>query len=316
VPEVIEAAARKFGWEPHSRHPGQGEVVRGRGFAAGFKNVGFSFGYQENSWAKVEIHGDGSIERVVVHHAGAEVGQGTHTIMAQMAAEVIGIPPEKVQLMTSDSSTQGNPGSASASRMTFMAGNAIKGAAERAFRKWQSEERPAVAEYTYLAPQTEHMDDQTGYSKPNFAYAYSAEAVEVEVDTGTGQVRVLRVVVADDVGKAINPDLVIGQIEGAVVQAQGYAMTEELKSKDGRVLNDQLSTYLLPTILDIPEQVESVIVEIPDPNGPWGARGLGEIPFLPLVPAIAAAIHDATGVWVDEFPFTSERVFAALQKRK
>jgi CO/xanthine dehydrogenase Mo-binding subunit len=93
-------------------------------------------------------------------------------------------------------------------------------------------------------------------------------------------------------------------------------MTEELKSRDGRVLNDQLSTYLLPTILDIPEQVESVLVEIPDPNGPWGARGVGEIPFLPLVPAIAAAIHDATGVWIDEFPFTAERVFMALKKQK
>ncbi len=317
VPQVIEAAANKFGWQPGSNaQPRAGEVVRGRGFAAGFKNVGFSFGYQENSWAKVEIHGDGSIERVILHHAGAEVGQGTHTVMVQMAAEVIGIGPEKVQLITSDSSKQGNSGSASASRMTFMAGNAIKGAAEQALRKWQAEERPAIAEYTYLAPETEHMDDQTGYSKPNFAYAYSAEAVEVEVDTGTGQVRVLRVVVADDVGKAINLDLVIGQIEGAVVQAQGYAMTEELKSKDGRVLNDQLSTYLLPTILDIPERVESVVLEVPDPNGPWGARGLGEIPFLPLVPAICAAIHDATAVWIDEFPFTPERVFSALQKRK
>jgi len=317
VPEVIEAAARKFGWEPQRKvSTAGGDIRRGRGFAAGFKNVGFSFGYQENSWARVEIRGDGSIEQVIVHHAGAEVGQGTHTIMAQVAAEVVGIAPERVQVITSDSSKQGNSGSASASRMTFMAGNAIKGAAEQALKKWQAEERPAIAEFTYLAPKTEHMDDQTGYSKPNFAYAYSAEAVEVEVDTGTGQVRVLRVVVADDVGRAINPDLVVGQIEGAVVQAQGYAMTEEFKSKDGRVLTDQLSTYLLPTVLDIPEQVESVLLEYPDPNGPWGARGLGEIPFLPLVPAISAAIHDAIGVWVDEFPFTPERVFIALQKHE
>jgi CO/xanthine dehydrogenase Mo-binding subunit len=317
VPEVIRAAADKFGWDSRrAAGRGSGEIRRGRGFAAGFKNVGFSFGYQENSWARVEIHGNSDIQQVIVHHAGAEVGQGTHTVMAQMAAEVIGIPPERVRLVTSDSSKQGNPGSASASRMTFMAGNAIKGAAERAFQKWKAEERPAVAEFTFLAPKTEHMDEQTGYSKPNFSYAYAAEAVEVEVDTGTGQVRVLRVVVADDVGRAINPDLVVGQIEGAVVQAQGYAMTEELKTRDGRVLTDQLSTYLLPTILDIPERVESVILEVPDPNGPWGARGLGEIPFLPLVPAIAAAIHDATGVWIDEFPFTAERVFTALQKQR
>ncbi len=320
VPQVIEAAAKKFGWKTEvatraaqARKP----AVRGRGFAAGFKNVGFSFGYQENSWAKVEIHGDGNIESVIVQHAGAEVGQGTHTVMAQMAAEVIGVPPEMVQVRPSDSATQGNPGSSSASRMTFMAGNAIKGAAEAALHKWQTEEeRPAVAEYTYLAPKTTHFDEETGYSTPNFSYAYSAEAVEVEVDIETGHVRVVRVVVADDVGKAINPDLVTGQIEGAVVQAQGYAITEDMKTKDGRVLTDQLSTYLLPTILDIPEKVDSVIVEIAEPNGPWGARGLGEIPFLPLVPAIGAAIHDATGAWINEFPFTPERVLRALGKIK
>jgi CO/xanthine dehydrogenase Mo-binding subunit len=107
---------------------------------------------------------------------------------------------------------------------------------------------------------------------------------------------------------------VIGQIEGAVVQAQGYAITEDMRTTGGRVLTDQLSTYLLPTIADIPPKVESVIVETPDPHGPWGARGLGEIPFLPLAPAIAAAIHDATGVWIDEFPFTPERVLRALRK--
>jgi CO/xanthine dehydrogenase Mo-binding subunit len=315
VSQVIEAAAERFGWKPAPMADAGAEVVRGYGFAAGFKNVGFSFGYQENSWAKVEIRGDGNIERVIVHHAGAEVGQGTHTVMAQIAAEVIGVDPTRVQILASDSATQGNPGSASASRLTFMAGNAIRGASETALKKWQGEERPAIAEFTYLAPKTEHLSDETGQGVPNFSYAYSAEAVEVEVDKGTGQVRLVRVVVADDVGKAINPALVVGQIEGAVVQAQGYAITEEMKTRDGRVLSDQLSTYLLPTILDIPEKVESVIVEVPDPNGPWGARGLGEIPFLPLVPAIAAAIHDATGVWIDEFPFTPERVFTALQKK-
>jgi CO/xanthine dehydrogenase Mo-binding subunit len=317
VTQVIEAAASTFGWKasPAKRSSDQAApVAQGRGFAAAFKNVGFSFGYQENSWAKVELHGDGNLEHAILHHAGAEVGQGTHTVMAQMAAEVLGIPTERVKIIASDSATQGNAGSASASRMTFMAGNAIKGAAEAALQKWNNEERPAIAEFTYLAPKTTHFDEQTGYSTPNFSYAYSAEAVEVEVDTETGHVKVGRVVVADDVGKAINPDLVVGQIEGAVVQAQGYAITENLKSAGGRVLTDQLSTYLLPTILDIPTQVESVIVEIPDPNGPWGARGLGEIPFLPLAPAIAAAIHDATGVWIDEFPFTPERVLRALGK--
>jgi CO/xanthine dehydrogenase Mo-binding subunit len=319
IVKVMEEAAKKFGWtedrgrKTEDRHPSS-ILRRGRGFAAGFKNVGFSFGYQENCWAKVEIRGNGQIEKVIVHHAGAEVGQGTHTVMAQMAAEAVGVSVDKVKMFTSDTATMGNSGSVSASRMTFMAGNAIKGAAEAALAKWEAEERPAIAEFKYLAPKTTPFEKETGYAMPNFAYAYSAQAVEVEVDTETGQIRVLRVVAADDVGQAINPMLVEGQIEGAVVQAQGYALMEDLKVKDGRILANQFSTYLIPTILDIPDKVESVIVEVPDPIGPWGARGVGELPFLPTAAAISSAVHDATGVWFDEFPLTAERVLRGLGK--
>ena len=313
IVKVMEEAAAKFGWDKYKKQPSKhSHLARGRGFAAGFKNIGFSFGYRENCWAKVEIHGSGRIEKVIVHQAGAEVGQGTHTVMAQMAAEAVGVSADKVEMRTSDTATMGNAGSASASRMTFMAGNAIKGAAEIALAKWNAEERPAIAEFKYLAPKTTPFEPETGRATPNFAYAYSAQAVEVEVDTETGRVRVLKVVAADDVGQAINPMLVEGQIEGAVVQAQGYALLEDLKVKDGRILTDQLSTYLIPTILDIPDQVESVIVEVPDPNGPWGARGVGELPFLPTAPAIVAAVHDATGVWFDEFPLTPEKVLRGL----
>lgn len=314
VIQCIEAARDQFNWKKTKKKSKKSHLARGHGFAAGFKNVGFSFGYQENCWAKVEIHGNGKMDKAIIHHAGAEVGQGTHTVMIQMAAQVLGLSEEKIELRTSDSSTQGNPGSASASRLTYMAGNSIKGAAEAALDKWNKEERPAIAEFKYLAPRTTAFDKETGYSTPNFSYAYVAQAAEVEVDTETGHVRVIRIVSADDVGKAINPDLVIGQIEGAVVQAHGYALLEDYKTKDGRVLTDQLSTYLIPTIWDIPESVESVLVEVADPNGPWGARGVGELPFLTVAPAIAAAIHDATGVWIDEFPFTPERVLRALGK--
>jgi CO/xanthine dehydrogenase Mo-binding subunit len=320
IRKVMEEAAKKFGWKTEDggrkavSDPPPSVLRRGRGFAAGFKNVGFSFGYQENCWAKVELHGKGEIENVIVYHAGAEVGQGTHTVMAQMAAEVVGVPADKIQMVTMDTATTSNSGSVSASRMTFMAGNSIKGAAEAALKKWEAEERPAIAEFKYLAPKTTPFEKETGYSTPNFAYAYSAQAVEVEVDTETGHVRVIRVTAADDVGKAINPSLVQGQIEGAVVQAQGYAIQEDFKVKDGRVLTDQLSAYLIPTILDIPERVDSVIVEVPDPNGPWGARGLGELPFLPTAAAISAAVHDATGVWFNEFPLTPERILRGLGK--
>jgi len=313
VPQVIQAASEKFDW-PNYKKQSNGHIVRGRGFAAGFKNVGFSFGYQENCWARVELHGKSEIEQVVLLHASAEVGQGTHTVMTQMAAEAVGVPAEKVTLVTSDSAIMGNPGSVSASRMTFMSGNSIRGAAAVALENWEKEERPAIGEFKYLAPPTTPFDKETGHSMPNFAYAYSAQAAEVEVDTETGHLRVIRIVAADDLGKAINPELVVGQIEGGVVQAQGYAMLEDYKTKDGYVLTDQLSTYLIPTIWDIPEKVDSVIVEYPDPNGPWGARGVGELPFLPTAAAISAAVHDATGVWYDEFPLTPERILRGLGK--
>ena len=282
LPQVIEAAAAKFGWNKERRNNGKvSSIVRGRGFAAGFKNVGFSFGYPENCWAKVELHGRREIERVFAHHAGAEVGQGAHTVMAQMVAEAVGVPLEKVMLLTSDTATMGNSGSASASRMTFMAGNAIRGAAQAALEKWHAEERPAIGEYRYLAPQTTPFTPETGQSMPNFAYAYAAQAVEVEVDTETGFVRLLRVVAADDVGQAINPQLVAGQIEGAIAQAQGYALMEDFQMQDGYVLTDQLSTYLIPTVLDVAAAVEPVIVEVPDPRGPSGRAAWANRPSCP-----------------------------------
>ena len=314
--QCIEAARDKFRWDEGKmkEEVNGSHLKRGRGFASGFKNIGFSFGYQENCWAKIELRGKANIDEVILHHASAEVGQGTHTVMTQMAAEAVGVPFEKVKLIASDTAVTGTSGSVSASRMTFMSGNAIRGAADLALKKWEAEERPAIAEYKYLAPRTTNFEPETGYSTPNFAYAWVAQAVEVEVDTETGHVRVIRFVSADDVGQAINPALVQGQVEGAVVQAQGYSILEDYKMKDGYVLSDQLSTYLIPTVLDIPEKVETVIVEVPDPNGPWGARGMGELPYLPVAPAIAAAIHDATGVWINEFPFTPERVLRALGK--
>jgi CO/xanthine dehydrogenase Mo-binding subunit len=134
------------------------------------------------------------------------------------------------------------------------------------------------------------------------------------VDVETGHVRLLNVVCADDVGKAVHPQQVQGQIEGAVVQAVGYALTEDFQQEGGFVQTDKLSTYLIPTILDIPDEVESVILEYPDPLGPHGARGMAEMPFIPLAPAVAAAVRDAVGVWYDEFPLTPERVLWGLQR--
>src|SRR5207248_3213492 len=153
----------------------------------------------------------------------------------------------------------------------------------------------------------------TGAGRPNYCYGYAAQAVEVEVNLLTGQVRVLRVISVHDVGRAINMQQVEGQIEGCLAQALGYALLEDLQVRDGRILTPYLSTYLLPTALDMPEIVP-IVLELADPNGPYGARGVAEMPLVPFTPAVAAAIHDATGVWLTRQPFTPERVLDALTR--
>jgi CO/xanthine dehydrogenase Mo-binding subunit len=198
--------------------------------------------------------------------------------------------------------------------MTWMAGNSIRGATEEALAAWINEDRPAIAHHRFVPKPTTPLDPGTGRSMPNITYGYVAEVVDLSVDVETGHIFVERVVCADDVGKAINPQLVEGQIEGAVVQAHGYALTENLRVAEGKILNPRLSTYLIPGILDIPGKVDSVIIEDPDPQGPWGARGMAEMPFIPYAPAVVAALHDATGVWFNEFPLTPERVVAGLRQ--
>lgn len=317
LPEVIERCAEeapRLRAEMENAKLGSSTKNLGIGFACAFKNVGFSFGAPEHSWATVELFGKAEIERAVVHHAGADVGQGAHTVMAQMAAAALQIPLDKVQMVVSDTAVTGNSGSASASRMTFMSGNAIKGACELALEKWHAEDRPATATYQYRPPRTTPFDPQTGKSEPNFAYGYVAQAVLVEVDTETGHVRIVDVISADDVGRAVNPRLVQGQIEGAVVQAAGYTVLENFVQKNGYVQTQHFSTYLIPTVLDVPGRVQSLILEYPDPIGPFGARGMAEMPFLPLAPAVVAAVHDAIGVWLYEFPLLPERVLRGLGK--
>jgi CO/xanthine dehydrogenase Mo-binding subunit len=321
---VVESCAENAGWSRAAAgwqrpavhtlgEPAEAHLRRGIGLACGFKNVGFSFGFPEQCWATIELHGGAAIEEVVLRHAGAEVGQGAHTAMVQMAAEAVGVSLDKVRIDPSDTATSENSGSASASRMTFMAGNAIRGAVAAAMLKWQDEDRPAIASYQYLPPPTTPYDPETGTTQPNFAYGYVAEAARVEVDTETGSVRILEVVCADDVGRVVNPQGVRGQIEGGVVQAAGYAILEDFREDGGRVQTSLLSNYLIPGVLDIPDRVQSVILEVEDPLGPWGVRGMAEMPFIPLTPAVVSAVHDALGIWFDEFPLTPERVFWGLR---
>ena len=324
IEQVVKRCAEEAGWADKGQIPKskaqspkskvQSPLRRGHGFACALKNIGFSFGAPENCWATLELRGKTEIEQVTLRHAAAEVGQGTHTVLAQMAAHAVGVPVERVKLVMSDTATSHNSGSVSASRMTFMAGNAIRGAAELALKKWADEERPAIATYQYRPPATTPYDPETGHATPNFSYGYVAEAVEVEVDMETGLVRLVEVICADDVGHAINRQQVEGQVEGAIVQAQGYAILENFQQVGGYVKTPYLSNYLIPTVWDVPERVKTIILEYPDPLGPWGARGMAEMPYLPLAPAITAALHDATGVWFDSLPLTPDKVLKRLKE--
>ena len=315
IAPVIERCAEAAGYKQEEGSWQKPDFADGRGigFACGLKNVAFSFGSPERCSATIELHGEAEIEEVVLRHAAAEVGQGTHTVLAQMAAEALGVPPEKVRLVMSDTATSDDSGSASASRMTFMAGHAIRGAADLALQFWRDEKRPAIASYTWHAPATTPYDPETGECVPNITYGYLAQAIELEVDAETGQIRVLKVTTANDVGRAVNPLLVEGQIEGAVMQALGWALLEDFQVKDGQVLTPQLSTYLIPTSLDMPEEVKSLVLEYPDPIGPWGVRGMGEMPFICVAPAVVSGVHDATGVRFSSLPLTPERVWRGLQ---
>jgi CO/xanthine dehydrogenase Mo-binding subunit len=286
---------------------------RGIGIACGIKNVGYSFGFPEQCSATVELDVHGvSIRGARVRIGAADVGQGAHLVLRQVAAETLDLDLDRVAMITDDSAHAPNAGSASASRMTLMGGRAVKDACDEARRRWLAGEHPA-ATVQYRAPRTTPLDLETGEGTPNYCYGYVAQAVEVEVDVRTGIIRVLRVISAHDVGRAINRQQVEGQIEGCLAQAIGFALTENFICNDGRIVTPYLSTYLLPTALDMPE-IHPIGIENADPNGPYGARGVAEMALVPFAGAVAAAVHDATGAWVSELPMTPERVLNAMPK--
>ena len=338
--EVLAEAARQGGWQENgdgwsasgswraaseagpaehealttSLDSSRAQVARGRGIAASYKNVGYSFGFPEHCNAWVELHGGERIERARVGCVGAEVGQGAHTAFVLMAAQMLGLSPEQVELEAEDTDVTGSSGSSSASRMTFMAGNAIQGAAERALALWRDEERPARAEFLYRPRATTPFDRETGECDPNITYGYCAQVADVEVDCETGHVTVKRLISVNDVGRAVHPQHVEGQIEGCVAQSVGWTLLENYLQEEGRTVTPHLSNYLIPGVADVAEEIVPVILEYPDPQGPLGVRGMAEMPFLPTAPAIAAALHDALGVWYDELPFTPETVWRGMER--
>jgi CO/xanthine dehydrogenase Mo-binding subunit len=308
-----------------AHQPTAPHLRRGIGLACGIKNVGYSFGFPEQATATVEICGAREVERAIVRVGAADVGQGVQLALRQIAAGTLNLPPEEITMICDNSQETPNAGSASASRLTLMAGRAVHDAAKEACARWNKAnmgngDKPrlhntyheAQATVKYRAPTTTAIDPETHTGTPNFCYGYAAQAVEVEVNLLTGQVRVLRIISVHDVGKAVNMQQVTGQVEGCLAQALGYALLEHFQVRDGHVLTAHLSTYLLPTALDMPEDITPVILELADPNGPFGARGMAEMALVPFAAAVAHAIQDATGVWLAQQPMTPERVLQAL----
>jgi CO/xanthine dehydrogenase Mo-binding subunit len=335
APLVLERCAVEAGWRkteagwqradtepgrPGDKAQGDGQPVAttslryGLGFACGIKNIGYSFGFPEQATAVVELHGSSEIERVVVRCGAADVGQGAHIALRQIAAEALQVPLDRVMIIADDTAQAPGAGSASASRLTLMAGSAVSGAAAAALKSWLDEEdRPVIARFQFRPPATTPLDAQTGACVPNFSYGYVAQAISVAVDLATGHVQVLTVISVHDVGRVINRQQLEGQIEGCITQALGYSLIEHFQMRDGLVLTPHFSSYLLPTALDVPTEMRSIILEEADPHGPFGARGVAEMPLVPFAAAIADAIHDATGVWFDQIPLTPDRVWAGLQ---
>jgi CO/xanthine dehydrogenase Mo-binding subunit len=319
IRETLMHAAEAAGWtEDGKPEPTRGpseRVLHGIGVASGYKNVCYSFGFPEKCTAVCELYGERAIEEAVVKIGISEVGQGTLGAMSQVAAETLGIPYDRVQLVNEDTSEVPEAGSCSASRLSFMAGNAVKLACEAALEAWHRGERPAIAERTHRPRPTTMFDPDTGVCDPHVTYGYGTQIVEVEVNTDTGAVHLKKVWAAHDVGQAINPMHVEGQIQGAISQAQGWTLLEDFIMQDGQLRTRSYADYLIPTVYDVPDEIHPLVLEIADPQGPYGVRGLGEMPMLILAPAILDAIHDATGVWFHKLPVKAEDVLLALKAR-
>jgi CO/xanthine dehydrogenase Mo-binding subunit len=267
-------------------------VRRGVGFAVGFKNICYSEGFDDYCAARVRLHEDDSAE---VHCAAAEVGQGVTNVILQVARTELGT--DDVVLAPHTTASVDSSGSASASRMTWMAAGAVQLACRAALEERERTGGGVDVERIYRHPRTSPLDPHTGQTtgeRSHVAFACAAMRVVAEVDVDLGLTRVVWIGTAQDVGAAINPIGVEGQIEGGTAQGLGLALMEEIQTRDGLITNASFTDYLIPTALDMPP-VESVLVEVPEPSAPYGIKGVGEPPTVVSTAAIVAALRDATG---------------------
>ena len=333
-------------FKPHAV-PDTPHLIRSWGFAAGYKNTGLGGGAPDKSAAEVELYDNGILQ---VRSSSAELGQGLTTVMRMVVAEEMCVSPEQVKVLVMDTDLTPDGGPTTASRQTYTTGNASRLAAKslreaitatlaekydvrpeqirfengiihanghsityaEVAREMKATGQHPRALYEYEAPKTQPLG--TG-GDMHFAFSFGVQAAEVEVNKLTGEVRVLRVISANDVGMAVNPLGLQGQIEGGVMMGLGNALTEEFIMDNGYVVSDHLARYRVPGIMLTPE-ITSIIVEHPTAEGPYGAKGVGEISSIPTTPAITNAIYNAVGVRVDKLPVDQEMIAREIWERE
>jgi CO/xanthine dehydrogenase Mo-binding subunit len=327
---------------PTRRGLGLGYILYGVGLHAGGQHL-------EGSGALVQLLRDGSAQVAI---GGTEIGQGAATVCAQIAAELLAVPLDRVRVLPTDTGVLPDSGPTVASRTTLLSGNAVKDAASRIRERllpiaaellgvhpdriestagaWRDPEsgrevstvevaglawrrKQKLAESGWWAPPPKRWDPARGQGDAYLVYAAAAHVAEVEVDLASGEARALKVWAVHDVGRALHPDMLRGQVYGGVAQGVGYALMEDLQLKDGVPLNANFTDYLIPTTLDMPD-VDVIIVEEPFKDGPFGAKGVGEPALIPCPAAVANAMSHACGVRFRELPITPERVLAATSR--
>ncbi len=353
--ETLERARELSGWDELRQVSGRTDEERDhvqRGIGIGSIYYGVSLGAKglalDGSGAHINVYRDGSI-RIGV--GGTEMGQGLLTVLAQIAADSLGVSVDSIHVERADTSVVPDSGPSVASRTTLMTGNAVIDAAgklrtvmgevaadllgidvtEVEFRDGtagSAEKNVTFAEVAeqcwarnvstaadgwYAAP--ESTFDEDGQGDAYAVYSYATHVAEVEVDTETGQVSVVRVTAAHDVGRVMNPVTLEGQIEGGVMQGVGMALYEQMRTSEGAVTTPDFSTYIIPTAMDTPE-ILTAFIEHPYSKGPFGAKGIGETPAMPGAVAIANAVSNALGLRFHELPLTPERVRQAVSERK
>lgn len=354
LPECLEVLGKRLEeigvtdpWTPQEEEIEGRRVLTCWGMASGFKNTGLGTGTEDSSGAILRLLPAG---RLQIMTAASEVGQGMNATLQLIAAEVLGITPENINVYLMDTTLTPDGGATTASRQTYVTGNAVKNAANELKKRigtmlaakfgceptqlvlgaefiQMDDKQIAWKEvYDLLEKSLEGTSVQVRYSAPqtyslelggkiHVAYGFGAQAVKVALDPERGEVKVLQVIAASDAGRVINPLGFQSQVEGGVVMGVGHGVMEEFKLENGIILSDRIARYEIPRMKDSPK-VESLIVEDPTSEGPYGAKGIGELVCVPTPPAIANAVYNAIGLRVDSLPVTREKVKAWLDGRK